>query len=48
VPPLPPDVAGALRRYLPGRPEGQPVWPGTWHKDAAEMLRVDLEAAGIP
>src|SRR5439155_4976937 len=24
------------------------VWPGEWHKDAAEMLRGDLAAAGIP
>lgn len=25
-----------------------PVWPGTWHKHAAEVLKIDLEAAGIP
>jgi integrase len=25
-----------------------PVWAGTWFKRAAEMLRIDLEAAGIP
>jgi integrase len=48
VQPLPPDVAEALRRYLPSRPAGCPLWPGTWHKDAAEMLRLDLEVAGIP
>ena len=24
------------------------LWPGTWHRRAAEMLRVDLEAAEIP
>jgi len=46
--PLPPDVAEALRDYLAGRPADQPVWPGKWFEDAAEMLRVDLEAAGIP
>ena len=47
VQPLPPDVASALREYLGKRPAGLPVWPGSWHKDAAEMLRVDLAAAGI-
>ncbi len=24
------------------------LWPGTWNEKAAKMLRVDLEAAGIP
>lgn len=50
VQPLPPDVAGLLRGYLGGKPAGRPVWGGTWAKDCkgAEMLRSDLEAAGIP
>src|SRR5262249_24862075 len=31
------------------KPAGEPVWPGTWADgDAAEMLRIDLEAAGVP
>jgi integrase len=42
------DVAGLFRAYLAGRPPGQPIWPGTWSDNAAEMLRLDLEAAGIP
>src|SRR5262249_47036184 len=42
------DVAAALRAYLAGRPAQQPVWPGRWPDDAAEMLRLDLAAAGIP
>ena len=48
--PLPPDVADLLRDYLRDRPAGQPVWGGTWASDnkGAEMLRGDLEAAGIP
>jgi len=46
--PLPPSLVQALRDYLAGRPQGLPVWPGTWHERAAEMLRADLEAAGIP
>jgi integrase len=46
--PLPADVAEALRRYLDGMPRDKAVWPGKWSEDAAEMLRVDLEAASIP
>src|SRR5262249_155792 len=26
-------------------PDGEPVWPGTWHEKAAKMLRVDLAVA---
>jgi integrase len=50
VQPLPPDVAELLREYLMGRPAGQPVWPGTWAtlRVGADMLRIDLDAAGIP
>jgi hypothetical protein len=48
IQPLPPDVAAALRAYLAGRPAG-PVWPGeVWPDRAADMLREDLRAAGIP
>jgi integrase/recombinase XerD len=45
--PLQPDVANILRDYLATKPAGRRIWPGHWHKRAAEMLRVDLEAAGI-
>jgi hypothetical protein len=38
----------ALRDYLAGRSADQPVWPGPWPEKAAEMFRLDLEAAGIP
>lgn len=48
VQPIPADVAMVLRNYLIGRPISQRLWPGNWHEKAAEMLRVDLEAAGIP
>src|SRR5262249_39847831 len=48
VQPLPPDVAGALRDYLSGRSASALVWPGTWPDRAADMLRIDLDAAGIP
>ena len=50
VQPLPPETARQLAPYLAGKPAGQPVWGGTWAADhrGAEMLRGDLEAAGIP
>lgn len=50
VQPLPADVAEALRDYLASKPAGVPVWGGTWARDrrGAEMLRIDLDAAGIP
>lgn len=46
--PLTAEVAELLREYLAGKPVNKPVWPGTWYKRAAEMLRIDLEAVGIP
>src|SRR5262249_1284587 len=50
VQPLPPDVAELLCDYLKDRLAGQPIWGGTWARDnkGAEMLRGDLQAAGIP
>ena len=41
-------MAGAFRVYLAGHPARQTLWPGAWHLHAAEMLRHDLAAAGIP
>jgi integrase len=46
--PIPGGLAEALRGFLEGRAPGRPVWPGTWAERGAEMLRRDLEAAGIP
>jgi integrase len=46
--PLPEAVAGLLRGFLAGKPAGRPVWPGSWKDRAAEVLRVDLAAAGVP
>jgi integrase len=48
VQPLRADVAGVMRQYPIGRPAGEPVWPGAWKEDAAEMLQADLAAAGVP
>jgi integrase len=41
-------LAAALRSYLAGRSSALPLWPGTWTGKAAEMLGVDLAAAGVP
>jgi integrase len=48
--PIPPDAAAVLRGYLAGREPTKTAWPGKWasHNKAAEMLKIDLEAAGIP
>jgi len=45
VQPLPPALADRLRPWLPTREAGRPVLP--LPDRTAEMLRVDLEAAGI-
>lgn len=47
VQPLPAGVAAELRDYLDGKPANALIWGGTWRTKAAEMLRADLEAAGI-
>ena len=54
--PLPSWLAGQLSDWL--KSHGAPsvrydgleakLWPGSWPDKAAEMLRIDLEAAGIP
>ena len=48
VQPIPTDVAAVLAEYLQGRPADRPVWGKAFHPVAAEMLRRDLESAGIP
>jgi integrase len=48
VQPLPPDILQELGDYLAARATDSPVWPGTWWANGAEMLRADLEGAGIP
>jgi integrase len=44
--PIRPDFAAMLAGWLAGK-SGK-LWPGKWYRRAAEMLRVDLEAAGVP
>lgn len=43
--PIRPEFAAELAKWLKGR---EVVWPGNWHKKAAEMLRTDLLAANVP
>jgi integrase len=47
VQPLPPDVVQPLRGYLASREPGNLVWGSNWHDNAADMLRIDLEAASV-
>lgn len=46
--PLRPEFAAELATWLKGRAASEPVWPGNWYRKAAEMLRSDLLAAGVP
>jgi len=43
--PLQPQLAERLRAWLEKCPADSPLWPGTWHERAANMLRRDLAAA---
>jgi integrase len=46
--PIPVELAAELREYLADQPDREPVWPGTWYQRAADMIRIDLEAACVP
>jgi integrase len=48
VVPLRPELADRLRAWLGKRKAGAHAWPGRWIQDGAEMIRLDLAAAGIP
>jgi hypothetical protein len=37
-----------LGEYVVGRPDDQPLWPGSWSSRSADMLKLDLAAADIP
>jgi hypothetical protein len=37
-----------LREYVAGKARGAQLWPGAWPEAGAELIRLDLEAAGIP
>ena len=50
IQPLPTETATALKSYLSVKAKTETIWGGTWARDhrGAEMLRIDLEATGIP
>ncbi|QEL18837.1 tyrosine-type recombinase/integrase [Limnoglobus roseus] len=48
VQPLTPDAAELLAEYLRARPRRGRLWPGSWAGRSADMLKADLEEAGIP
>ena len=39
------DLAAALAKWVKGKPADAPLFPGTWHTRAAEMIAADLAAA---
>ena len=45
--PIPAQLAGILEPWLAKKPKGKRLWSGTWYREAAEMLRKDLEVAGV-
>jgi len=46
--PIPSFLVPELREFIAGKSENDRLFPGKWFRRAAEMLRPDLEAAGIP
>lgn len=45
--PIPAAVAAVLKAHTAGIRATARVWPGSWYTKAADMLRVDLAAAGL-
>ncbi|HEX3587403.1 MAG TPA: hypothetical protein VH024_15485 [Candidatus Angelobacter sp.] len=45
--PVPSALAEVLKSWLAKKEKGQRLWPGTWFRDAADMLRRDLSEAKI-
>src|SRR5262249_16609638 len=43
--PFRPDLAELVRGWLAGRPARQPLWPGSWWKRGALLVRRDLATA---
>jgi excisionase family DNA binding protein len=48
VQPLRVDVAEFMRQFIADRPKNGRLWPGSWWRAGAEMIRRDLIRAGIP
>lgn len=48
VQPIPTDVVDAIRPIVETTPKGQLLWADGWSRRAADLIRRDLAAAGIP
>jgi integrase len=48
VQPIRADLAALLRDWLQDKPAGKQLWPGGWTHKGAQMVRLDLAAAGVP
>ena len=46
--PLRADLAALHKSWMDDKPIDAPLWPGRWWARAAEMLRADMELAGVP
>ncbi len=46
--PVPVGLAGILRPWLAIKPAGARLWPGSWHRGSAGMMRQDLAVVEIP
>lgn len=46
--PLDGALASVMKEFLDSRPTDKHVWPGSWWRRSAEMIRLDLTDAGIP
>ena len=46
--PLPKDVSQAFQQYLAEKPMDTPIWPSSWWRKSAKMIRQDLVDAGVP
>ncbi len=42
------ELVDLLRAWVESHPPDASLWPGTWWRRAADMLKRDLKAAGIP
>jgi len=45
--PLPKDVGESFEKYLSSKPPNDSIWSGSWWRKSAEMIRRDLESAGV-
>jgi integrase len=44
---LPPALTQDMQLYLQAKSDDSPIWPGSWTRKAAKMVKRDLDQAGI-